>query len=71
MIDVIGFLGRAAAAVGHAFIHPRELRLPSISRQVTETGVYALPIVGLLAVMISIVIAYQASLSCVPTAGKT
>jgi phospholipid/cholesterol/gamma-HCH transport system permease protein len=59
MIDVVTFVGRAASAVGHAMAHPRELRLPSISRQVAETGVDALPIVGLLAVMISVVIAYQ------------
>jgi len=70
MIDVIGFLGRAAAAVGHAFIHPGELRLPSISRQVTETGVYALPIIGLLAVMISIVIAYQGVAQLRPYGGE-
>ncbi len=59
MFDVVAFVGRAANAIGHAIGHPRELRLPSISRQVAETGVDALPIVGLLAVMISVVIAYQ------------
>ena len=59
MLDVVTFIGRAANAIGHAIGHPRELRLPSISRQVAETGVDALPIVGLLAVMISVVIAYQ------------
>ena len=58
-LDVVAFIGRAASAVGHAIRHPHELRLPSISRQVAETGVDALPIVGLLAVMISVVIAYQ------------
>lgn len=57
--DVVAFVGRAASATGHALVHPRELRLPSISRQVSETGVDALPIIGLLAVMISVVIAYQ------------
>src|SRR5206468_7341622 len=58
-LDVITFVGRAASALGHAFVHPRELRLPSISRQVAETGVNALPIVGLMAIMISVVIGYQ------------
>ncbi len=70
MLDVTAFLGRAAAAVGHAFIHPSELRLPSISRQVIETGVDALPIVGLLAVMISIVIAYQGVAQLRPYGGE-
>ena len=58
-LDVVTFIGSAASALGHAIRHPHELRLPSISRQVAETGVDALPIVGLLAVMISVVIAYQ------------
>ena len=59
MVDVVTFVGRAASALAHAIGHPHELRLPSISRQIAETGVDALPIVGLLAVMISVVIAYQ------------
>lgn len=58
-IDVITFVGRAANAVVAALLRPRKLRLASISRQVAETGINALPIVGLLAVMISVVIAYQ------------
>ena len=58
-IDVITFMGRAASAVGHALIHPHSLRPASISRQVAETGINALPIVGLIAIMISIVIGYQ------------
>ena len=58
------------AALGHAFLHPRELRFPAISRQVRETGVDALPIVGLLAVMISIVIAYQGVAQLRPYGGE-
>ncbi len=69
-LDVIAFVGRAASGVGHAVLHPREFRLPAISRQVAETGVYALPIVGLLAVMISIVIAYQGIAQLRPYGGE-
>jgi ABC-type transporter Mla MlaB component len=29
-LDVITFVGRAASGIGHALIHPRSLRLPSI-----------------------------------------
>src|SRR3989442_11540032 len=58
-VDIVTFIGRAASFVGYALTHLRALRLPSISRQVAETGVNALPIVGLMAVMISIVIGYQ------------
>jgi phospholipid/cholesterol/gamma-HCH transport system permease protein len=69
-IDVITFVGRAASALGHAFLHPHELRLPSISRQVAETGVRALPIVGLMAVMISVVIGYQGVAQLRPYGGE-
>jgi len=68
--DIVTFVGGVASAIGHALIHPGELRLPSISRQVTETGINALPIVGLLAVMISIVIAYQGVAQLRPYGGE-
>ena len=59
MHDIITFVGRAANATGLALIKPHLLRPASISRQVSETGINALPIVGLMAVMISVVIGYQ------------
>lgn len=58
-LDVITFVGRAANDIGYAAIHPRTLRPPAIARHISETGVHALPIIGLLAVMISVVIGYQ------------
>ena len=70
MLDIITFVGRAASAIGHALIHPRSLRLPSISRHIEETGINALPIVGLLAVMISIVIGYQSVAQLRPYGGE-
>jgi phospholipid/cholesterol/gamma-HCH transport system permease protein len=69
-LDVITFVGRAASAMGHALLHPRSLRFPSISRQVAETGVKALPIIGLMAVMISIVIGYQGVAQLRPYGGE-
>jgi phospholipid/cholesterol/gamma-HCH transport system permease protein len=69
-LAVVTFIGRAAAAVGQALIHPGRLRLPAISRQVAETGVNALPIVGLMAVMISIVIGYQGVAQLRPYGGE-
>jgi phospholipid/cholesterol/gamma-HCH transport system permease protein len=57
--DVITFIGRGTSALLHALAHPRELKLASVSRQVAETGLHALPIIGLMAIMISVVIAYQ------------
>lgn len=69
-VDVITFIGRASGAIGHALIHPGSLRLPSISRHIAETGIHALPIIGLMAVMISIVIGYQAVAQLRPYGGE-
>ena len=70
MLDVITFVGRVASATGHALAHPRSLPLASISHQVTETGVNALPIVGIMAVMISVVIGYQGVAQLRPYGGE-
>ena len=55
---LLGFFGRIAAVLGQIFSHPRALRLPSIVRHVQETGVSAIPIVSLIAFLISVVVAY-------------
>jgi len=68
--DVIGFVGRAASATLHALVRPRYLKLAAVSRQVAETGVDALPIVGLLAIMISVVIGYQGVAQLRPYGGE-
>lgn len=57
--DILTFVGRGMAAVGHGLAHPRSLRPASISRQIAETGIDALPIIGLMSVMISVVIGDQ------------
>ena len=68
--DIVTFVGMAASATVRALVHPRDLRLASISRQVSDTGINALPIVGLLAVMIAIVIAYQGVVQLRPYGGE-
>jgi phospholipid/cholesterol/gamma-HCH transport system permease protein len=55
---VLGFFGRIAAVLGAGFSHIRSLRFPSIVRHVHETGVTAVPIVSLIAFLISVVVAY-------------
>jgi len=55
------FVGRISNCFLRNFAHPRHFRLPSIVRHVEETGLNALPIVGLLAILISMVITYQGS----------
>ena len=69
-LSIIEFVGRAANSTFFALVRPRYLRLASISRQVSDTGINALPIVGLLEVMISIVIAYQGIVQLRPYGGE-
>jgi phospholipid/cholesterol/gamma-HCH transport system permease protein len=55
---VFAFFGRIATVIGESFRRPRVLRLPSIARHIHETGVTAIPIVSLIAFLISVVVAY-------------
>jgi phospholipid/cholesterol/gamma-HCH transport system permease protein len=57
--DIFVFIGRIALCFISALAHPRRFRLPSIVRHIDETGLRALPIVGLLAILITMVITYQ------------
>jgi phospholipid/cholesterol/gamma-HCH transport system permease protein len=57
--EMIVFIGRVSLCVLHNLGHPRHFRPPSIARHIQETGLSALLIVGLLAVLISMVITYQ------------
>ena len=70
LVDFIDFTGRAAASIGQLLLHPGGFRPAAISHHITETGVKALPIVGLLAVMISVVIAYQGVAQLRPYGGQ-
>jgi phospholipid/cholesterol/gamma-HCH transport system permease protein len=55
---VIVFLGRIAAVVGDAFHRPRAWRISSLTRHIYETGITAIPIVALIAFLISVIVAY-------------
>jgi phospholipid/cholesterol/gamma-HCH transport system permease protein len=69
-IEIVTFLGRAASALARVLARPRELRFGAISRQIAETGISALPVVGLMAFMISIVIGYQGVAQLRPYGGQ-
>lgn len=69
-LDLITFVGRAASWTLNALIHPHCLRPMSISRHVAETGIHALPIIGLMAFMIAIVIGYQGVAQLRPFGGE-
>jgi phospholipid/cholesterol/gamma-HCH transport system permease protein len=55
----LAFFGRIVAVVGSAFTSLRRLRLAALVRHVLETGVQAIPIVSLIAFLISVIIAYM------------
>ena len=69
-VDFVDFTGRTAAAVGQLLLRPASLRPSAIAHHIVETGVKALPIVGLLAVMIAVVIAYQGVAQLRPYGGQ-
>jgi phospholipid/cholesterol/gamma-HCH transport system permease protein len=56
-IDAVGYLGRIAMT-GVRSLRPRHLRLASIARHTYETGIQAIPIVSLIAFLISVIVAY-------------
>jgi phospholipid/cholesterol/gamma-HCH transport system permease protein len=55
---VLDFLGRIASVIGQAFSRPRGWRVSSLARHVYETGITAIPIVSLIAFLISVIVAY-------------
>jgi phospholipid/cholesterol/gamma-HCH transport system permease protein len=57
---MLGYLGRVTVETVDAIVSPKSnLRIAAMVHQVEETGISALPIVGLLAFLIGIVLAYQ------------
>ena len=69
-VDLVTFIGRSASWTFNALIHPRCLRPASIARHIAETGIHALPIIGLMAFMIAIVIGYQGVAQLRPFGGE-
>ena len=57
----LAFLGRTITTALGAFARPRRLRPTSIVRHVYDTGLTALPIVSLIAFLISVIIAYMSA----------
>jgi phospholipid/cholesterol/gamma-HCH transport system permease protein len=60
--EIFEFIGRIALCFISNLAHPSRFRLPSIVRHIQETGINALPIIGLLAVLITMVITYQGAM---------
>jgi phospholipid/cholesterol/gamma-HCH transport system permease protein len=55
---VVDFFGRIVTVLGQAFSRPQALRLSSLTRHIYETGITAIPIVSLIAFLISVIVAY-------------
>jgi phospholipid/cholesterol/gamma-HCH transport system permease protein len=56
--DAVGFFGRVTMTLVHSLRSIHHLRLPSIARHIYETGIQAIPIVSLIAFLISVIVAY-------------
>lgn len=59
LLDLLRFIGETGCYLAKALLNPKRLRFRSILRHIHETGVMAIPIVSLIAFLISIVLAYQ------------
>ncbi|MGB9329726.1 MAG: ABC transporter permease, partial [Steroidobacteraceae bacterium] len=57
----LAFLGRASLTALFSVAHPKHLRPTSIARHVYDTGITALPIIALIAFLISAIIAYMSA----------
>ncbi|MDE2137011.1 MAG: ABC transporter permease [Gammaproteobacteria bacterium] len=55
------FFGHALVTFGASLVHPRRLRPTSVVRHVYDTGITAMPIVALIAFLISVIIAYMSA----------
>ncbi len=57
--QLVGFFGIVVFETAATVLQPRRLRIAALFHQMEETGVNALPIVGLLSFLIGVVVAYQ------------
>lgn len=62
LYSFISFVGEVLFKLLRCFLQPRRFRLAEVSRHIYETGLSAIPIVGLLAFLMSMVISYQGAL---------
>ncbi len=58
-LALLRFIGETWATLYQCIRNPRRLRVASIVRHIDETGIDAIPIVALIAFLISVVLAYQ------------
>jgi phospholipid/cholesterol/gamma-HCH transport system permease protein len=61
LVDGLAFLGRVAVTAVRDIGSVKSLRLTSVTRHVYDTGITAVPIVALIAFLISVIIAYMSA----------
>ncbi|MBV8939331.1 MAG: MlaE family lipid ABC transporter permease subunit [Alphaproteobacteria bacterium] len=61
LLEMIAFLGQGALTLLAGLRSPKHLRLSAICRHIDETGIRAIPIICLMAFLISVVVAYQSA----------
>jgi phospholipid/cholesterol/gamma-HCH transport system permease protein len=61
LMQGLAFLGRVIVTLLAGLARPRRLRLISVARHVYDTGITAMPIVALIAFLISVIIAYMSA----------
>jgi phospholipid/cholesterol/gamma-HCH transport system permease protein len=61
LVSDLSFLGRMAVTAGGALTSWKRLRPISIARHVYDTGITAIPIVSLIAFLISVIVAYMSA----------
>lgn len=57
--EAFAFIGRLFVTLFASLLQPKHLRFSSIVRHIDETGIRAVPIVAMMAFLISVVLAYQ------------
>ncbi len=57
--DLIGFFGAIVTAIARVLVRPSQMRFTSLVSHIEQVGMNAMPIVGLLTVLIGVVLAYQ------------
>jgi phospholipid/cholesterol/gamma-HCH transport system permease protein len=59
VLNLVAFFGEFVLAIGRVIVHPRRFRWVPLLVHIEQTGINALPIVGLISFLVGVVIAYQ------------
>lgn len=62
LYGIIAFMGLVCVRLAGNLARPQRLRAAAITRHIFETGIAALPIIGLLAFLMSMVVSYQGAM---------